>query len=84
MAGPSQSVPGIDARRPAGTPIAPPSGFTPGEPFRPAWGAAGAQRQTLLAHLIRRPRPPPVRRERVDTHDGDFLDLDWVAAPPNP
>ncbi len=82
MAGPSQSVPGIDARRPAGTPIAPPSAFTPGEPFRPAWGAAGPQRQTLLAHLIRRPRPPPVRRERVDTHDGDFLDLDWVAAPP--
>jgi len=56
--------------------------FTPTEPFRPARGASGPQRQTLLAHLLRRPRPPPVRRERVDTHDGDFLDLDWVAAPP--
>lgn len=56
--------------------------FTPTEPFRPAWGAAGPQRQTLLAHLLRRPRPPPLRRERVDTHDGDFLDLDWVDAPP--
>lgn len=55
--------------------------FTPTEPFRPARGAAGPQRQTLLAHLIRRPRPPSLRRERVDTHDGDFLDLDWLDAP---
>jgi uncharacterized protein len=58
-----------------------PLAFTPTEPFRPAWGAAGPQRQTLLAHLVRRPRPPPLRRERVDTHDGDFLDLDWLDAP---
>jgi predicted alpha/beta-fold hydrolase len=55
--------------------------FTPTEPFRPAWGAAGPQRQTLLAHLLRRPRPPALRRERIDTEDGDFLDLDWVEAP---
>ena len=55
--------------------------FIPTEAFRPARGAAGPQRQTLLAHLIRRPRPPPLRRERVDTHDGDFLDLDWLDAP---
>ena len=54
--------------------------FTPSEPFRPAWGAAGPQRQTLLAHLLRRPRAPGLRRERVDTHDGDFLDLDWLEA----
>jgi predicted alpha/beta-fold hydrolase len=60
-----------------------PASFTPTEPFRPAWGAAGPQRQTLLAHLLRRPRPPPLRRERVDTHDGDFLDLDWVDASPH-
>jgi predicted alpha/beta-fold hydrolase len=57
--------------------------FTPTEPFRPAWGAAGPQRQTLLAYLLRRPRPPPLRRERVDTRDGDFLDLDWLDARPD-
>jgi uncharacterized protein len=56
--------------------------FTPSEPFRAAWGAAGPQAQTLLAHLLRRPRPPSLRRQRVDTDDGDFLDLDWLDAPP--
>jgi len=76
MIGRPQSPPGADARRADVPP------FTPTEPFRPAWGAAGPQRQTLLAHLLRRPRPPPLRRERVDTHDGDFLDLDWLDAPP--
>ncbi len=75
MTGQTPSAPGTEARR-AEAP------FTPTDPFRPAWGAAGPQRQTLLAHLIRRPRPPPLRRERVDTHDGDFLDLDWLDAPP--
>jgi len=67
------------AGRPRSDPV--PLAFTPTEPFRPAWGAAGPQRQTLLAHLVRRPRPPPLRRERVDTHDGDFIDLDWLEAP---
>ncbi|HVP62017.1 MAG TPA: alpha/beta fold hydrolase [Myxococcaceae bacterium] len=78
MTGQTPSLPGTGARRAD----APREAFTPTEPFRPAWGAAGPQRQTLLAHLIRRPRPPPLRRERVDTHDGDFLDLDWLDAPP--
>ena len=57
--------------------------FTPTEAFRPAWGASGPQRQTLLAHLLRRPRPPRLRRERVDTHDGDILDLDWLDVLPD-
>jgi len=91
MTGPIPSLPDTETGRPdtpaealRALPVAssaPP--FTPTEPFRPAWGAAGPQRQTLLAHLLRRPRPPPLRRERVDTHDGDFLDLDWLDAPPD-
>jgi len=84
MAGQTPSVPDTDSGRPdlpaAGIRAAP---FTPTEPFRPAWAAAGPQRQTLLAYYIRRPRPPTLRRERVDTHDGDFLDLDWLDAPPD-
>ncbi len=78
------SVPVAPARRSEGStrataPAAQP--FVPSEPFRPAWGAAGPQRQTLLAHLLRRPRPPRMRRQRIDTRDGDFLDLDWLDAP---
>jgi hypothetical protein len=89
MSGPTPSAPDVDLRSPdllhggaspARPPVAP---FTPTEPFRPAWGASGPQRQTLLAHLLRRPRPPPLRRERIDTHDGDFLDLDWLDASPD-
>src|SRR5678815_412474 len=81
----SPSLPGAAARRTDARPRGEPPGsdrpaFVPTEPFRPAWGAAGPQRQTLLAHLVRRPRPPSLRRERVDTHDGDFLDLDWLDA----
>jgi uncharacterized protein len=59
-----------------------PPRFRPSEPFRPAWGTGGPQTQTLLAYLLRRPRPPPVRRERLDTADGDFIDLDWLEASP--
>ncbi|HTS79173.1 MAG TPA: alpha/beta fold hydrolase [Myxococcaceae bacterium] len=82
MSGAPPSTPGLDARRSAASGVPAPA-FVPTMPFRPAWGASGPQRQTLLAHLLRRPRPPPLRRERIDTHDGDFLDLDWLEAPPH-
>ncbi len=52
------------------------------EPFEPAPGLAHPQAQTLLAYVLRRPAALPVRRERLETPDGDFLDLDWLEAPP--
>jgi hypothetical protein len=33
--------------------------------------------QTLFPHIFRNRRPPPLRRERIELDDGDFLDMDW-------
>jgi predicted alpha/beta-fold hydrolase len=41
---------------------------------------AGGHRQTLYASLLRRVDFEYDHRERIDTADGDFLDLDWAAA----
>lgn len=35
--------------------------------------------QTLIPHLFRRVKPVAYSRERIETEDGDFLDLDWAA-----
>lgn len=50
-------------------------------PFHaPGW-ASGPHRQTLLARWLR-PRPEaPYHRERLDTPDGDFIDIDWGPDP---
>jgi predicted alpha/beta-fold hydrolase len=53
--------------------------FTP-RLFRPAWWLPGAHAQTIAGRVLRRPHPPVFRRERIETPDGDFLDLDWVPA----
>ena len=45
----------------------------------PPW-LPGAHAQTLWP-LLRRPPRPHYRRERWDTPDGDFIDLDWIDAP---
>jgi hypothetical protein len=51
------------------------------EPYRaPAW-LPGGHAQTVYAPLLAGPAPA-YRRERWDTPDGDFIDLDWVDAPP--
>ena len=52
----------------------------PTSPFRPAWWLPGAHAQTLGARLFRSPRGVSFRRERLELPDGDFVDLDWVAA----
>lgn len=53
------------------------STFQP-RPFRPAVWAPGPHAQTLLARAIRPPTTLVYQRERVETPDGDFLDLDWA------
>lgn len=46
--------------------------------YRPPWWYRGAHLQTVWGPLFRRLRQPRIRRERWDTPDGDFLDLDWL------
>lgn len=50
--------------------------------FRPAWWCSGPHAQTLWGALWRPVPSVPVRRERWDTPDGDFLDVDLVEASP--
>ena len=47
--------------------------------YRAPWWLPGGHLQTLAAALAPRPRPDP-RRERWETPDGDFIDLDWYGA----
>lgn len=54
----------------------------PDEDYRPAFWYRGRHLQTLWGPLLRRGRRPPLRRERLETADGDFVDLDWLAAGP--
>lgn len=51
--------------------------FTP-RPFRPAWWLPGAHAQTVAGRYVRPPHGVHYRRERVETPDGDFLDLDFA------
>ncbi len=49
----------------------------------PPWWLAGGHAQTLWAALYARScegEPPGLRRERWNTPDGDFIDVDWLAA----
>src|SRR5690606_21886363 len=65
------------------TPAAPPTplpNHAP-RPFRPAWWLPGRHAQTIGGRLLRLGRSFPLRRERVETPDGDFLDLDFAPPP---
>ena len=46
--------------------------------FKPAWWCAGANAQTIMGALFRTRLCPLLIRERIDTPDGDFLDLDFL------
>ncbi len=50
-------------------------------PYRPAWWLPGGHLQTLGGKYLRRSGPFPYKRERIDTPDGDFLDLDFSPDP---
>lgn len=51
-------------------------------PYRaPKW-LPGGHAQTIYPLLIK-PARPPYRRERRETPDGDFIDLDWIDGDPS-
>lgn len=56
----------------------PPARFAATAPFVPMAAASGPHAQTIFAALLRVPPVPQLRRERWDTPDGDFVDVDWV------
>lgn len=49
--------------------------------FRPAWWIRGGHAQTLYGKFFRHRPTLPIRRERWDTPDGDFLDVHRLDAP---
>lgn len=49
--------------------------------YRPAWWVPGRHLRTLWGKFVRRPPITPMRVERWDTPDGDFLDLHRLDAP---
>jgi predicted alpha/beta-fold hydrolase len=57
--------------------------FEPAEPFRPAAHIESPHAQTLFAALMRSVRAPRLLRERWDTPDDDFVDIDFLPAPSN-
>jgi hypothetical protein len=54
-----------------------------GPSFAPAWWLPGAHAQTIGGRVLRRAPAGELRRERIDTPDGDFLDLDFTASVKN-
>ncbi len=65
---------------PGMTPVALPPGALP-TPFRPAALAGNPHLQTVAGKFLRPALELPLRRERWDTPDGDFLDLDFGPDP---
>jgi len=46
--------------------------------YQAPWWLPGGHLQTLYPYFFLKPQAPPYRRERWETPDGDFIDLDWV------
>lgn len=49
--------------------------------FRPPWWLKNPHAQTFAGIFLRRPSRHPLARRRLDTPDGDFLDLDFTPDP---
>jgi len=58
-----------------------PSGRDAPRPYRPAWWLPGRHLRTLWGRLGRRIPVVATRRERLDTPDGDVLELDRLDGP---
>ncbi len=56
--------------------------FQPTDSFVPAAGLGSPHAQTIYASLVRPTRTPPLRRERRELPDGDFVDLDTFDGAP--
>ena len=46
--------------------------------YRSPWPIHNGHIETIIPYFFRRVNPLPYTRERIDTDDGDFLDIDWV------
>ena len=57
------------------------TGANPIPPFRPAPGLGNPHVQTVLGKLLRPELEIPLRRERLETPDDDFLDIDVAGGP---
>ncbi|HVE41748.1 MAG TPA: hydrolase [Planctomycetota bacterium] len=53
------------------------------DPYRSPFWLPGSHAQTMYPYLFLRGRPVPLRRERLDTPDGDVVDVDWLDGPPD-
>src|SRR4051812_9499042 len=62
---------------PAPGPISAPPRFVP-RPFAPARWLPGPHAQTVAGRYLRPATGVRYRRERIDTPDGDFIDLDFA------
>jgi predicted alpha/beta-fold hydrolase len=49
--------------------------------YRAPWWLPGGHLQTIYARMLARRYTVRYRRERWETPDGDFIDLDWLDAP---
>ncbi len=52
--------------------------------FQPAWWLRNPHLQTLWSSVLRKKPRVPLRRERFELPDGDFLDLDWTPGTTGP
>lgn len=59
-----------------------PPAYVPTEPFCPVPGLDSPHAQTVLGLLLRAAPGPWLARERWETPDGDFVDVDWLEADP--